>query len=422
MNRFLLVEDSPLVAKIMRHLIKNEEQLVFDHALSFAQARDILETTDKDNKPPAQRYLAAVVDLNLPDAPNGEIVDYALDHGLPTIVLTGSFDEHTQDQMLSKPIVDYVVKESRFSYEYVIRLIHRLDRNKQIKVLVADDSATSRQYIRRMLATHLYQVMEAENGQQALELIHQNNDIRLLITDYNMPVMNGFDLVKQIRKEVDKNSLIIVGLSAHGSGSLSAKFIKNGANDFLAKPFSHEEFHCRILQNIETMEQVEQIRYAANHDYLTDLPNRRYFYERATETLETARQKNVPVSVALFDVDNFKKINDSRGHEVGDTALRQLADLIRQSFDRFVYARTGGEEFCVMICGLEQNKVVILLENFRALVEDYIIMLAADTLTLTVSIGIASGNHYSLDDLMNEADRQLYEAKLGGRNQVAFQE
>ncbi|MCP5160630.1 MAG: diguanylate cyclase [Hahellaceae bacterium] len=428
MKRFLLVEDSPLVAKIIRHMLKADPSLEFDHALTFAEAKQYLGNENHEQYSASyiesiqQKYLAAVVDLNLPDAPNGEVVDYTLKMALPTIVLTGSFDEHKRDQMLERPMVDYVVKESRFSYEYVLRLLHRLDRNKQIRVLVADDSKTSRQYIKKMLHTHLYQVIEVENGQQALDVIHADPEIKLLITDYNMPVMNGFDLVKHIRKEVDKNALIIIGLSTHGSGGLSAKFIKNGANDFLSKPFSHEEFHCRIIHNIETMEHVEHIRHAAYHDYLTELPNRRFFYEKAGEALESARARNLPVSLAILDVDHFKKVNDTYGHNAGDSVLKQLAQLIQQSFERFIFARTGGEEFCIMICGLDPQKVSILLDNFRGIVEDYIFLLEATNLSVTLSIGIASGQQYSLDELMSEADRHLYNAKLGGRNQVAYEQ
>ncbi len=412
MKKFLVVEDSPIVVKIIKHIAKLDQSLHFDIAMSFKEAKALLE----DNG--VKKYLAAVVDLNLPDAPDGEVVDYSLSLNIPTIVLTGSYDEHKRDQMLEKPIVDYVVKESRFSYEYVLKLIHRLHKNQHIKVLVADDSKTSRKFITTMLKPHLYQVIEAEDGQQALDLIHQDSSIKLLITDYNMPVMNGFDLVKNIRREVDKNSLVIIGLSTQGSGGLSAKFIKNGANDFLSKPFSHEEFHCRIIHNIETMEHVETIQHAAYLDYLTNLFNRRYFYEKGEEALAHSHKNNRPTCLALIDIDHFKKINDAYGHDAGDQTLKEVASLLQQAFGRFIFARMGGEDFCVLLPGLDIHKATTLLENFRELVEDHIIMLDNSSVTLTISAGIAADLSNTLDELMNEADRQLYNAKEAGRNQI----
>jgi diguanylate cyclase (GGDEF)-like protein len=412
MKKFLLVEDSTVVTKIIKHMIKTTSILDCDTAQSFAQAKKLINEKGKET------YIAAVVDLNLPDAPNGEVVDYTLKLKIPSIILTGSYDESKREAMLAKPIVDYVVKESRFSYEYVLKLIHRLEKNQKIKVLVTDDSKVSRRQICNMLKTHLYQVIEAEEGQQALDIIHSTPDIRLLITDFNMPVMDGFELVKQIRKEVDKNALVIIGLSSQDTGGLSAKFIKNGANDFLSKPFSHEEFHCRIMHNIETMEHVEAIEHIANHDFLTDLPNRRYFQHQSDINLKQAQKNGIPACLAMLDIDHFKKINDNFGHEAGDAVLRSFSPLLRKVFERFIFARTGGEEFCVLLVGLDKSKAVRLLDNFREMIEDHIIMLDGASITLTFSAGVATDNGNSLDVLLGEADKLLYNAKVGGRNQV----
>ena len=240
--------------------------------MSFDEAKSLI------TKHGADAYFVAVVDLNLPDAANGEVVDYTIKQKIPTIVLTGSYDDDKREAMLSKKIVDYVVKESRFSYEYVMKLIQRLAKNQDIKILVTDDSKMSRNYIRDLLLTHRYNVLTADDGDTALELLDQHPDIKLLITDYNMPRMNGFELVKNIRREISKNDLIIIGLSGESDGKLTAKFIKNGANDFLNKPFSHEEFHCRIMHNIESLEYALKLKYLAFHDYISGLPNKQKFF------------------------------------------------------------------------------------------------------------------------------------------------
>ena len=412
MKKILLVEDSAVVIKVIRHMSKGQVDLQFDIAQSFAEARAFIESNGND------AYRTAVVDLNLPDAPNGEVVDYTLSLSIPTIVLTGSYDEHLRDQMLEKPIVDYVVKESRFSYEYVLKLIRRLEKNRSIKVLVVDDSPTSRKFVRIMLEIHQYIALEAENGEQALNMLNQDPTIKMAIIDYNMPVMNGFELIKNIRRDVSKNNLILIGLSAHGTRGMSAKFIKNGANDFLAKPFSHEEFYCRMMHNIEAIELLESIEHAAYHDYLTGVHNRRYFYDQASLMLADAQAKGIPVCVALLDVDYFKAINDQFGHEAGDLALIEVSRLMEKAFGRFLFARVGGEEFAVLMSGLNLEKAEMLAENIREIVEDSIIMLGGGSTSVTVSIGLVADQQHSLDELVNEADKLLYIAKDLGRNRT----
>ncbi|KZZ80675.1 diguanylate cyclase response regulator, partial [Oleiphilus sp. HI0132] len=285
-------------------------------------------------------------------APDGEVVDYTIAEKIPTIVLTGNYDEEKREKMLEKRIVDYVVKESRFSYEYVIKLIKRLEKNQHIKILVADDSKMSRRYIQQQLETHLYQVHTADDGDTALEALEQHPDIKLLITDYNMPRMNGFDLVKNIRKEVSKNELVIIGLSGEGDGKLTAKFIKNGANDFLNKPFSHEEFHCRILHNIENLEHSQTLKYLAFHDFVTGLPNKQKFFLDGNKELEKAVSQSTPVSVALLSVDQMHNIQDKHGLDAPDITMRNLTTLLPKAFNRFQYARINDSDVAILMAGL----------------------------------------------------------------------
>ncbi|HRH79059.1 MAG TPA: response regulator, partial [Cellvibrionaceae bacterium] len=247
MKTILVVEDSPMVMKIIKHVMGQNPHYQAVFAERFAQAQDCITQIGSD-------LFAAVVDLNLPDAPDGEIVDYCLSRKIPTVVLTGSFDATRREKLLAKGVVDYVTKEGRFSYVYVSNLLVRLIKNAQVKVLVVDDSSTSRKFITQLLHLQHYQVLEAIDGVDAIKAVIEHPDIRLLITDYNMPRMDGFELVQNLRVKYEKTDLIIIGLSSENDGALSAKFIKNGANDFLRKPFNHEEFFCRVNHNIELLE------------------------------------------------------------------------------------------------------------------------------------------------------------------------
>ncbi len=298
MKKILIVEDSTTVTKILKHLIKQRTDIDAFFAASYAESETLYREHQDD-------IFAAVVDLHLPDAPDGETVDFFLSKGLPVIVLTTNYQEEKREALLQKGIVDYIIKESRYSYNFALNLINRLDKNQNIKVLVAEDSSPTRKFIKQLLQKHLYQVLEAENGLQALDVLKENTDIKLLIADYNMPEMDGFELVRSIRHNIDKSDLVIIGLSADGEDALSAKFIKNGANDFLQKPFRHEELYCRVMHNIEELELIEEIRNIANRDYLTGLYNRRYFNEKGELLHSHAVSSQNPLAVAMLDIDHF---------------------------------------------------------------------------------------------------------------------
>ncbi len=410
-KRILVVEDSPIVLKIIAHLVRQELSDIeyeVDFVDSMADAKKKIEENE---------YFAALADLNLPDAPDGEVVEYILDKNIPCIVLTGSYSEERREKLLLMGIVDYVVKESRFSYAYAIKLVNRLALNESIKVLVVEDSTTARNYVKGLLQQHLFQVLEAENGIEALEVYKQNPDLRLIITDYHMPEMDGFELVREIRGKSDKSDLAIIGLSSVEKGALSAKFIKNGANDFLQKPFFPEELHCRVIHNLESIELIQALNDAAHRDYLTKLYNRRHLFDAGSAHYATALPDK-PFAVAVLDIDHFKNFNDNYGHEAGDAMLVHVGRLLNESFSRFLVARMGGEEFCILLPGLSQLQAYTLMDNFRTRFEDEGVYVGDEYLQATVSIGVTSIKGDDLDSMIATADELLYRAKEVGRNFV----
>lgn len=412
MNHVLIVEDSPIILKILKKLISDIGGFMPFYATSLAEATSIIDQSN-------QKFFAAIVDLNLPDAPSGEVVEYVLANDIPTIVLTGSYDEQKRESLFSAGIVDYVVKESRFSYEYAIQLVHRLEKNQAINVLVVEDSTSSRNFIRKLLEKHLFNVYEAENGLHAIKMLQAHSDIHLMITDFNMPEMDGFELITHIRRKMDKSSLIIIGLSAEGDAHLSAKFIKNGANDFLKKPFMHEEFHCRINHNIEEMELLNQIKDIANKDYLTGLYNRRYFYTESEKMITQYENTGVPVSGCLIDIDHFKSINDTYGHDIGDLVLVHIAEILSSKLSKFLLARFGGEEFAVLFPRLDEEKAAQVIEQVRQIVANSVIDVGEQSLSITFSAGVAK-LVTDMDEMLKVADERLYRAKEAGRNIVIF--
>ena len=182
--KVLVVEDSPVVLKVLNHLLSQNPNFIPVLCACYEEAKEKIETS-------GMTFFAAIVDLNLPDAENGEIVDLILSHHIPCVVLTGNFDDDQRLSLLNKGVLDYITKDSRYSFNHVIKVVERLRKNQDVKVLVAEDSSTSRLFIKILLEQYRFKVVEAEDGQAALAKLEEDHSIRMLITDYNMPHING---------------------------------------------------------------------------------------------------------------------------------------------------------------------------------------------------------------------------------------
>lgn len=406
--KVLLIEDGESSMRVLKRVI-GKANLDVVVANSLAQAKLIFNTTSPE------LYLCAVVDYNLPDAPHGQAINFTIDAFIPTIVITDEVDEDVREKILAKPVVDYIPKQNAQMFEYLSRLLIRLEKNKQIGVLLVDKSRVNRNKKSALLSRHNFITFEAASSEQALHTLQRHPLIKLMLVEEELADELGIELVSEARKLYDKDQLSIIGLSPSNSSSLLARFIKSGANDFLRKPYCHEEFFCRVVQNVEHIEQIDAIRRAANSDYLTGLPNRRHFFNQVNSTLIRGQAS---MSLALIDLDNFKSINDTYGHDFGDVVLKEVSRMIVRHFSRFHFSRFGGEEFCIFLANVGQKEAIDLLNTFREDVSNKIIKSKGITHSCTLSIGVTSLPSKKIESMLTIADEHLYKAKANGRNQV----
>ncbi|WP_107824398.1 diguanylate cyclase [Campylobacter concisus] len=414
MERILVVDDNKALAKlIVMQMEKTIDEMAIDVAYSFAEAQMLINEHDKD-------YFMTILDLNLPDAPNGEIVDYALSKGLSAIVLTGSIDDETRQNFINKDIVDYVYKGNMDDINYIFQMINRLSKNRQYKVLVVEDSLPFRNMIKKILTSLQFKVLAAAHGEEAMNYFADNPDINLIITDYRMPVKDGLEVLKEVRKEKDKNSLGVIVMTSPSEKTDASIFLKNGASDFIAKPFSKEELICRVNNTIEAMENINKIANFANRDFLTGVYNRRFFYSDVEEYVQAAEETNEPYAFAMIDIDYFKKINDTYGNDGGDRILKSIAKILNDNTKGSdIVARFGGEEFCVVLKKISQEEAVKFFVNLRAKVAENEVTIKKEKVKVTISIGVSFGNgHCEIDDMLEACDSALYTAKENGRNRV----
>ncbi|ODT43890.1 MAG: diguanylate cyclase response regulator [Methylobacterium sp. SCN 67-24] len=369
-------------------------------------------------------YTLAVVDLNLPDAPRGEAIDFTVQRGIPTIVHTGTFDFETRNRIMERDVIDYVPKDSEFALETVVRAVRRALANRRTRILVVDDVKATRGLLARMLAVQQYDVVEASSGAEALAYLEANPDVRLVVTDYNMPGMDGYALTRHIRRRFSASGLRVIGVSSSNDRMVSVGFLKAGAHDFISMPFVPEELQCRIASNAETQEQIEQLRNLASRDALTGLFNRRHFFEHAPALIAEARARWQKSAVAILDIDDFKQLNDSHGHDLGDRALAGVARCLSQSIEgsNSLLARIGGEEFAILFPGLDAKAAMRRADHVRLDVSHETVTLGEHQVALTASIGVAEiDENVSFDQALVAADRALYAAKREGRNRVCVQ-
>lgn len=409
MNKILLIEDSMMISRALSANIRKELNVEVDSAYTLADAKARLASNHD--------YFAALVDLTLPDAPDGEALDKVLQWHIPAIVMTASFSEEKRDELLERGLVDYIIKDSKTSFNYVVSLLRRLYLNQFISVLVVEDSFTGMQFVTKQLRRWLLTVHEAADGAEALAILNKHPEIRMILADYHMPVMNGMELVKALREKKDKEELAIIGISAINEKSLSARFIKYGANDFLTKPFAPEELQCRINHNLETLELLAKLRETTYRDYLTQLFNRRYLFEKAEKQFRAAKSAGHPITMGVMDIDHFKRINDAHGHHAGDTVLRTISALFSEHFPDCITFRLGGEEFGLIMLNIPFEVALTRIEQFRQDLKDTPMDLG-HPVYVTASFGVTDELTDQLDEMLQAADRLLYQAKQQGRDRI----
>ena len=411
-SKILIVEDNKALAKLIAKKMEDKVEMDIDVAHTMAEAQAFLNNS-KD-------YFIALLDLNLPDAPNGEIVDYVISKGLPSIVLTGSIDDATRESFIHKDIVDYVYKGNMDDINYIFQIINRLSKNRQYKVMIVEDSAPFRNSLKKILTSLQFQVFTAAHGEEAMSYFADNPDIRLVVCDYRMPVKDGLEVLKEIRAAGDKNQIGVLMMTSPSENVNGAIFLKNGANDFIAKPFVKEELICRVNNLIEAMENINQIADFANKDFLTGLFNRRYFYDDMREYLSSIEENPAPYAVALIDVDGLKDINDKYGQDGGDKILKHIAKrLIDDTKSNDTVARFGSGEFCVVLKNMPQEDAVKFLVSLRAGMAANPINIKNEPVKISVSIGVTFGKtDYAVDEILDIADEALHRAKENGRNRV----
>ncbi len=413
MKKLLIVDDDKLILSIFSEKFSENENLELLIATSYKGGVEHI-VKNKNN------IHAAIIDLNLPDAEDGEMANYTLSKKIPTVILTGKYNKSIKNTLLKYDTLDFITKDCKRSILNSIFTIKRILNNYDTNVLVVDDSKLQRNILKNILKAMYLNVFTAKNGKEALMIIENSKiDFSLVITDYNMPFIDGMELIAQLREDYNKDQLGIIALSSNNMPELSSEFIKIGANDYINKPYTKIEVITRVNSILDLLDLFKENREMAFKDFLTNSFNRRYFFTSGQTIFNKVKRKKENIAIAMIDIDNFKSINDNYGHDVGDISLKTTAKILKSSLRKSdLIARFGGEEFCIMLENISYENCVKLLKKLKTTFEENSIEYNNIELNFTISIGLYYGKATKLTDLIKFADKALITAKNNGKNQM----
>jgi diguanylate cyclase (GGDEF)-like protein len=403
--KILIIEDDKFYSRNLKKAI--QKQFNYE-TVDTAFSRQELEEKDINS------YDLIISDIFMQDYDEEYIQTHLIPLKKPIILITGFPDKVLKEKLSKLNIVDFIVKTESNQFNHIINKIQILEYLKNKPILIVDDSKTAL-LINMKLIKKCYpftDILTATNGEEALQKISEHKNIKLILTDYEMPKMNGLQLIRNIRKEYNIDDKIIIAISSVSEKHISSTLLKIGANDFLHKPFVEEELMCRIDNNIKNAILIDEIKEMVFKDPLTNIYNRRYFFDVAQKMFLTAKRTDKEVSVIMCDIDHFKQINDTYGHQSGDLVIIKTAEILKNSVRKNdIVCRYGGEEFVILLYDCPSKFALLIAEKIRKAIENVEIIDDNDKkITYTLSLGVTNKGN-TLEEMIKNSDEMLYKAK-----------
>lgn len=291
------------------------------------------------------------------------------------------------------------------------------------RILVVDDVPANVEILSFHLGDEGYDVVEAQSGEQALAILNADteSDIDLVLLDVMMPIMSGLDVLAQIKRNSETEHIPVILVTANAEDQNVAEGLDMGAFDYIIKPYSLMVLLARVRAALREKERQDLLEKWATTDPLTELLNRRHFFELADRELERCRRQNSELSFILLDIDLFKQVNDQYGHLMGDNVLITLANEVKKQLRKVDFCcRYGGEEFVICLPDTPKEGSFDVAERIRNQVKQTTFSTQDDeSFTVSISLGIATREQEeSVEAILKRADDALYQAKESGRNQT----
>ncbi|EPV5182796.1 bile resistance response regulator CbrR [Campylobacter coli] len=408
-KKILLIDDNKMLGKLLAKKIQTTLNCEVDIVFSLAETKAL----------PDDEYFLTFADLCLPDAPNGEVVDYVLTKNWPVIVLTASNDKATKDKFMDKDILDYIFKESDTCIDQIIDSIVKLERYAKTKVILALSKLPERNEIKKILTQRKFNVLAAAHGEEAMSYLNDNNDVKLIIADANMPVISGSELLSEVRTRFGDHDLGVIILGDKDD-ALESSLLINGANEYLIKPLNKESFNCRLDRCLNYMANMQFLSIYNNLDPISGVKNSNALLNCVEDYLNEISGKEEEFAFAFLDIDNLRNLNEEYGHEIGDKIVKICADEASNEIKgRDIVGRYSPEKICIVLKNVSQERAIKILSRIRVNIKKAGILVNLDEVFFTASIGVVfakSGDQF--ETLINKALEALSQAKANGKDRV----
>ncbi|MCL2411053.1 MAG: diguanylate cyclase [Treponema sp.] len=291
-------------------------------------------------------------------------------------------------------------------------------------ILIIDDEKINLQILARILGSE-YTIYTAANGLDGIE-IAKNCKPDLILLDILIPGMDGYETLIELKSCAETKHIRVIFITSLNNSEDEEKGLSLEAADYITKPFSDNVVKLRVQNQIQIINQFRFIEHHGMIDQLTNIPNRRGFDNRLQIEWNHAIREKTPISILMMDIDNFKYLNDTYGHQWGDIVLQKTAEVFLSSLKRSgdLVARWGGEEFVVLLPNTPQSGAIDIAERIRVNLENTMIPYTSDqVLKITISIGVNSLiplQSTSVSDFISDADKRLYHVKQTGKNGVHY--
>lgn len=291
-----------------------------------------------------------------------------------------------------------------------------------MKILLVEDSYIERRKIGGYLQDWGLDHVSVGNGTEAVKLLEAPDAPELAILDWLLPGLDGIDVLRRIRKQSHGQYIYALMLTAKNRKQDLLTAMEAGADDYLSKPVDPAELRSRIMVGKRILDLQQSLRFAATHDFLTNLLNRAEIIAALEREFSRSGREDKPASIILADIDHFKRVNDTLGHGAGDEVLKQVAQRLKQTLRPYdLVGRYGGEEFILILPGCPLEVGARRADEIRKLVGKDPIVSPFGTTSATVSMGVTATSltrEGTVAELLHEADMSLYAAKKNGRNRI----